>query len=591
MSPPSVLTAEQGDRAKAIGADTFLRGWRYRRLRDSHVFGALDGCVEAMIGMKFPNPYDGRILGAFATALIRHDPKSLGYLRKRKVLAFVDEARGEREELFVLIGLRIADQYLDARKGLIPKEPLLSRPNGLLDQLEDLFELMRQAGEAMSKESVTDDEIAVTFPDLPSAEQIATALIEEAVGSYEAVIPELGEDEEIPDKVQREAMARAAFLRLGVDDLVELAAIDDMGHRPTKAQLVKALGERYADDLDEVARLTLRRTEGDPEFGLVTRLVKLGQAPDISATTTALTDLRGHYFEARPALFFVFGDVVPSPSGQIVEFAGRIRSFTVSPAVAGGETKLNARPGTQDISVILKSGRLWAEVNARRTTDLSYVRAVLRRTGEIVPSSTIPAPDPLPDAPFNTWDRRTLWILDFLRQDLQASDLKLVDMLVANFISPDAGGTSEASGSTGDEGSQAVPVVDSVELRGQQLHDHPEACARIVGRAHLRDVELRVRRVLDKDKGTSKLVRVRLSWEKDHLAVMSGAHGDEIDPNLHQKLTQLVRDAAGRPLSPALRGTLERIQRRASEVEVDADAESILTATAAVPDAVAAPIP
>lgn len=553
-----------------------MRGWRYRRLRESHVFVALDGCVAAMEGMKFPNPYDGRLLGAFAAVLIRDDPKSLGFLRQRKVAAFVDKTRGEQKELFTLIGLRIADQYLYARKDSVPKETNLTRPNELIDRLGEIFEQMKIAGEAMAEVDVTSDELALTLGDLPTAEQIATALVEEVVGSYEALVPELGEDDEIPERVQREAMAKAAFLRLGVDDLVELATFDELGERPSKKQLVKALGERYADELDEVARLTLRRTEGDPEFGLVTRLVKLVAPPDLVATKNALVGLRGHYFEPRPALFFVFGDVNPAPSGQILEFKGSVRSFSVSPASAGGETKLNARPGKQEVSVVLRANRAWAEVSARRATDLSHVRAVLRRTGELVPSPMVPRPDPLTDAPYNVWDTRTLWMLDFLRQDLQAPELRLEDTLMANFISIDTE-TKEEPVNEGDTDATLTPSVDSVQLRGQQLHDHPEACARIVGRAHLRDIELRIRRVLDSEKGTSRLVRVRLSWEKDHLVVMSGADDDEIDSDLHQQLVRMIRNAAERPLSAGLSETLERIQRRAGEIDVDGAAESVLT--------------
>lgn len=571
----SILNEEERDRAKAIGADSVLRSRRYRTLRDTHIFPALDGAVQSMDGVRFTNPYDGEILGGLAGVLIRHDRKVLWYLRRRKVEAFVDESRGERAELFRLVGLLIAEQYLRARKDSIPPEPRLTPPEVLLSQLEGLFEEMREAGEAMTALEVTNGEVALTLDDLPDAANIAQGLIEAVVGSYEALLPATDDDDEIPNGVQREAMAKAAFLRLGVNDLAELTAEHGIENVPTKAAMAKVLAERYADELDEVARLTLRRTEGDPEFGLVTRLVQLREPPDIAATNAALQELRGHYIEPRAALFFVFGDAVLSPSERILNCEGTIRSFSVSPAEAGGDTRLNARPATQNISVRLQADNPWAEVNARRTTDLSYIRAVLRRTGEVVPTAEVTRPDPLADNPYNTWDTRTLWILEFLQRDLQATELKLIDTLMANFVSPN-GNMGEDEVDIDAEEEAPRPNIDSVQLRGQQLHDHPEACARIVGRSHLRDIEMRIRRVVDRQRGTSRLVRVRLAWEKDHIAVMSGADGDEIDTDLHRQLVRLVTRALERPLQAGLMATLQRIERRAGESDIEQGAPSVL---------------
>jgi hypothetical protein len=57
---------------------------------------------------------------------------------------------------------------------------------------------------------------------------------------------------------------------------------------------------------------------------------------------------------------------------------------------------------------------------------------------------------------------------------------------------------------------------------------------------------------------------------------MTGSAGEKIDKPLHEKLVRLVRDAVPRPLSRELVPMLEKVQKRAQEKDVSADAEGIL---------------
>lgn len=564
-----VLLADDRDRAKAIGATVYPRSKRYKALREKHFFTALDGAISGMQAAKFTNAYDGRVVGALAAVLVRNDPKAIGVLRKRKVKA-LDGTTEEREELFKLTGQLIAEDYLKARKEEIPAETRLTPPRKLLGELEGLFADMKAAGEAMGHEDVTAKEMAVTLGDLPDATNLARGLIEEVVGSYESLVPETEGDDEIPEAVQRHALAKAAFLRLGVEDLAELAASEGYDDLPNKAAMAEVLSQEYSDDLDRVAEIVLRRERGDPDFGLVTRLVPLKEAPDLDAAQAAFRDLRGHYIEQRVALFFAFGDV-ERPSADILRITGRVRSFTVNPAEAGGQTRLNARPHTDEVTITLRRDQRWAEVNARRAGDLNVVRNVLRRSGEVQPAAEVAQPDPVTKEPYDIWDPRTLWMLDFLRRDLQAPALRLDDTLMANFVSPEEGGNDE------EERDTRRPNVESVRLRGRQLHEHPEACARIASRAQLRDMEIRVRKAINLAQGTSKLVRFRLSWEGDHLAVFSGADEHNLDADLHREIVRLVRTAAERPLAQdSLLFMLRQIEKRAKEGTVAEDAGSLL---------------
>lgn len=125
----------------------------------------------------------------------------------------------------------------------------------------------------------------------------------------------------------------------------------------------------------------------------------------------------------------------------------------------------------------------------------------------------------------------------------------------------------------------------SVKLRGRMLHDHPEVCSRIVGRSHLKDVEFRLRKVTDSEKDFSTLTRVRLAWERDHLAVMTGDSDGTYDAELHRHLVRLIRVAAERPLGTELIPILKNVQARSKEADVKAGAKGVLNEDSAVPPA------
>jgi len=569
------MTGAERDRAEAVGVPKYLRGKRFRTLREGHIYSALDAGVASMQALGFPDPHNGRVLASLAVILIANDEKSLGDMRKRKIAAIAKGSEEQRKEFLELVAFEITERYLAARRGQVPVESKLTSPAALVDQLGGIFEEMAERGKAMTHVSTMNGEMAVSFEkDMPDPVNIAEALIDGVVGTYESLVPTVSENGDLPTAVELKAIAKAAFLRLGVEDLQELTANHGIEDLPSKAAMAEALADRYSDDLEEVAKLTLRESEGDPSFGLVTRLLPLSSAPSIAAARAAFDSLRGRYFEVRPAVFFVFGEVSLSNDERFLTIGGAIRSFSVTPVEYGDKAELNARPRTDDISIVLQSDLEWATVTARRASDLGHIGAVLRRSGEVTPGPGVAAPDPLPQIPYSSWDPRSLWVLDLFRRDLQAETLKLENTLMANFDSSKAADPQ-------DESDEAKPRLASVKLRGMQLQDHPEVCARIVGRAHLKDVEFRLRKVTDQTQGFSTLTRVRLSWERDHIAVLTGADGDNLDVELHRRLVRLVRDAVDKPLSQALIPILKRVEDRAGESDIQAGADGVLTGPAA----------
>jgi hypothetical protein len=285
--------------------------------------------------------------------------------------------------------------------------------------------------------------------------------------------------------------------------------------------------------------------------------------------------LQGNYLEARTAAFFIFGEV--TRSAGVLTARGRVRSFTVNPAEAGGQPQLNFRTFKDDIQVRLRDGQPWAEINARRTSDLGMMRAVLRRTGVIGPAAAVPLPDRLQASPYDTWEPRTLWLLDFLRTQLRTKEVALDNTLMAHFVSPKALATTLAPG----EDPERRPAVEAVRLFGTQLHEHPEACVLIVAGARLRDLEVRVWHTYDLGKGYRRLVRFRLSWEDDHLAVLTGTLDEKLDLAFHETIVRLVRVAARRQIDEAgMRFTLAQVARRAEEGDVGDDGGGFFEETA-----------
>jgi hypothetical protein len=573
MSATSFLNAEERDRAKALGAKKYIGSRRFKAMSEKYIFPALDSIVATCEGMGFTSPYDGRTLGAFATVMLRSDELAVGYLRKRRVPALDNAA--DRDELWKLMGLLTAEKYLQSRREKIPAETRLSPPRALLADAEKMFERMVAVGQQMSTEKVSNDEMAVRLESLADPADLGAALIEDAIGALESLVPEI-DDDGVPEGVERQAISKAAFLAMTFDDLKEQAAADDIVDAKTKRQIADALAEKHAHDWARVAEIVLKREKGDPEFGLIARLLPLAAPPLLDAAERAFQAVRGRFFEPRVAAFFIFDTV--TRSGNALHVTGRIRSFSVAPEEAGGNSLLNPRAFKETVTMILRENQPWVEVNAKRSGDLRIIRSVLRRSGAARPALAIKDLPALTNDDYADWNPRTVWMLDFLNRDLQATDLKLQDTVITHFLAPEPpqktdpepedtpaeapaakdppAETSSAdpdsdSAEQDDAAEQAVserPKVDAVRLHGTKLHNHPDACLHIAEGSRLRDLDIRVRVAVDPARDRWKTVRFRLTRETEHITVMTGAHEGKVDDVLHRQIVDLVLRAAGRPV-------------------------------------------
>jgi hypothetical protein len=177
----TLLTDLERDRANALGASQYLRSSRYRRKVRTRVFPALQAAVEDMESRRLPDPFDGRVLGSIAKALVSHDDVLIAHLRGRKIAA-LDDAE-DRDELLSLIGLAIAEDFLkDGRQPV--------RSTGEVSMWNDLLREAARRAAGPGRES----SVQLTLEEAAQADRSLTPLaprvVDEIVAQYVWLIRE-----------------------------------------------------------------------------------------------------------------------------------------------------------------------------------------------------------------------------------------------------------------------------------------------------------------------------------------------------------------------------------------------------------------
>ncbi len=544
------------------------------RFRLKRLFLALDGGQDSLSILKL-DPWDGRLLAALANSFMRGDRKVLGWFMARKPTGFKTTADVDR--LHELLGKAVSEKFLTARKKPKDRERPLAVYDGIEQNLVAILDEMRKMGQLTEREASFAKELAVENEQYGDGLETAKRLLEDAIGDYESLVPAVASGaSEIPSEVQGKAIAKAAFLRLRADDLAEIAEGEGLVDLTTRDALAEALASRFKNEHDKVARLVLRQEDGDPEYGLVTRLVPLDHAPDLSQAAKELSPLVGRYFETRVAQWFVFLGVEPGGSELLIK--GRVLGYSVRPAEVADAAKLNASPHRDDVTVRLRKGIPWAETDARRPGDLSAVRAVLRRADIAKPLEAVPSPAPIDEPPYAAWDPRTLWMLELMQRELSTDPFSVHNVLMVDFERP----------LRGEQVPLDRPSVQAIRLRGSQLQDHPEVCSLITRQRHMLDIQIQLRYWANKQAGTSLLPGIRVTWAGNHVAVMTGDVDGHLSVELHRSLVNAVRDAVGRDVDiDRLRLLLRRIERNAGMGEAD-QLDPVLETTNGTPDGKAA---
>jgi hypothetical protein len=560
------LFASEDEVSEATGLQVFgyLRSAE-GRFRLPRLFKALEQAQNSLSILKL-DPWDGRLLAGLAASFMRGDRKALGWFKKRKPTGL--KTTQDVDRLHELLGKAVAEKFLSKHKKPKHRERPLAVYDGVEQDLAEIMDTMRAQGRATEQEADFAKELAVENPQVGDGLEGARRLLEEALGEYESLVPLVsGGAEDVPTDVQDKAISKAAFLRLRAEDLIEIGEREGFSDLPTREALAEALARKFKGEHDKVARLVLRQEDGDPEYGLVTRLVPLDRVPDLDQAEHDLLPLVGRYFETRTAQWFVFREV--AREGNQLTIRGLVRGYTVRPAEVGTTAKLNASPHKDDVTIRLRQGVIWAETDARRPSDLNAVRAVLRRADVARPLNGVPSPAAIKEDPYSGWDPRTLWLLELMQRELFADPFAVTNVLMVNFERPSRGERVPANQST----------VQAVRLRGNRLQDHPEVCTLITRQRHMFEIQIQLRYWTNKRAGTSVILKARISWADNHLVVMTGDIDGHLSTEVHRALVRAVRDAAGRDVDiNRLRLLLRRIERNAGQGESD-ELDPVLEAT------------
>jgi hypothetical protein len=560
-NPPSIanhplfVSQDEVNEADGLNVFAYLRT-AAGRFRLARLVKALDQAQNSLSILKL-DPWDGRLLAGLAASFMRGDRKVLGWFTNRKPTGF--KTTKDVDRLHELLGKAVAEKYLNKRKKPKHRERPLAVYDGIEQDLAKIMDAMRQEGKATEEEAAFAKELAVENPLLGDGLEGARRLLEQAIGDYESLVPPVtGGNEDVPTDVQDKAISKAAFLRLRAEDLIEIGEREGLMDLPTREALAEALARKYKGEHDKVARLVLRQEDGDPEYGLVTRLVPLDRVPDLDQAQADLAPLVGRYFETRTAQWFVFREV--TRDGNQLVIRGRVRGYTVRPAEVGNTAKLNASPHKEDVTIRLRRGVIWAETDARRPSDLNAVRAMLRRADIAKPLNGVPSPTAIKQDPYSGWDPRTLWMLELMQRELFTDPFVVTNVLMVNFERPSRGEQVPANQST----------VQAVRLRGNRLQDHPEVCSLITRQRHMFEIQIQLRYWTNKKAGTSVILKARISWADNHLVVMTGDLDGNLSVEVQRALVKAVRDAAGRDVDvDRLLLLLRRIERNAGQGESD----------------------
>lgn len=572
MANHPLFSDDEASRAASLRVFAYLRS-RHGRFRLGRLYAALDEAQGSLNILKL-DPWDGKILAPHATAFLRADRRVLGWFvggQKMETLKTKDDV----EELHQLLGLAVTEKYLSKRKRPRHRERPLAVYDGIERDLRAIMDRMVQLGQATEADADFVNDLLVDNPLYGDGLEESLKILETALGEYEDLVPRVADgDVEIPRAVEERAIAKAAFLRLRAKELDEIAEANGLLDLSTREALATALADKFATNHDAVAKLVLREEDGNPEFGLVTRLIPLDRIPDLTEAKRGLEAFVGRYFETRVAQWFVFRDVAVDAAGETVRIKGRIRGYTVRPAEVSGDARLNANPHRDDVTLTLRRGIPWAETDAPRSSDLFAVRALLRRAEIARPLGVVPEPAPMGDERYASWSARTLWMLELLQSELSVDPFEVTNVVMVNFERPKAKKSREA-----EEGDEEVepestndrPDVQAVRLRGILLIDHPEVCSLVTRGRHMFEVQLQFRYWTDRGRGYNKLVTARIAWAGDHLSIMTGPDAQgELVPDVHRRLVKIARDAAGRGIDRnAMRLLLRRIERNAKAAETD----------------------
>ncbi len=530
----SLLDAADEADLNTYGLKTWLStSSPWRKKTRKRLIEAIDRLVEFQEAVNAPNPRDLLLLSALLAVVLRHDKGFIGQIEKRA------PANPDWDKLCKLVARALVQRWT-AEKNL-SLEDLTAQSSWAVDPdyveaISALLELAKNEGQQAHSDIAEDmppDEWGKELPGGQDFMEAAAQQIREVLEQHEDLAHSATNDGEIPLDAQEREIEKAALLDLRFRDLKAVAENRGVPIFKSKDRLVEAIVRHSDLTREEIAELVLKHTSGDDfERGMTTHLVPLGEPPELESAADALTRLTGKYAKLRVARWFVFTST-SNPDPQQLLIKGHLRGYRTKAVLDTDDYKVNATPQRTDVRIRLRQNISWAEVDARHVADVRDARTVLDRGAEVSVRSDVAPELGAMEGVLTGWDSRSVWFLDFLARALEDGNTHIFNFEMAHF---------ERVGAPAQE--LGVPQIDKVELRGQHIGSHRDACSLITAGRRLLEIVVKLRFRVDAQHDF--LIPVQISLLSDRATITTAAPrevpGSAVG-NLHRSLVKKVRSA------------------------------------------------
>lgn len=509
---PQLSPDDQG-RARALELSAFLgRGRRRER-----VFKAIDVGRAGLKRLRL-NPSDAEAVGAFAAGYAESQGL-IEWLTKRKADLATETAR---QEAIALAGRFITAKYFRARQVAASSAQSILALAVSEAEVREILEAMN----AVSPDAQTQGDVSA-----------GVRRVVDALSIYETAVPLADEDGSIPDRIQDRGITEAAFLGIRAEELKAIIAAEASdASDQTKSAIVEKLVEIYAGREDDIARVLAGH---GPSVGdghrVVQRLIPLeDQVAGVADLEKRVQVLIGRYFETAPAEWLLFTSAQLKSGG--LQIGGRLFGYRVDVQDVKDEARLQPRKRDEPFFLTVRNGEAWAELTSRSPRSVRAVRRVLRNIQIGVPVGHLRDLGHSVDE----FDAQSVWALDLIRKGYDAQKFEVLDHILVRFERPNA---------LPDDNK---PDVQSIQLKGRLLVDHPEVCALLVDGRRITELELVLGMRLRQTRTEQRpALRVKLQITSDHLAVISSFGSDAVAYRPQDLVLQSLKHAVETPVDSA----------------------------------------
>lgn len=425
------------------------------------------------------------------------------------------------------------------------------------DHVTELMQFAMEAGRSMSRTSAS-EEVSSSSPEIQQQleDQLRVALEDEIVPAHEIHLGGIDQGE-----VERE-IVKKALVGLKMATLKKIARDRGAPVGGTLEALATRIAGIYEWDQREVARLILAN-EDEPsiERGHVSRLFPLESRYDVDEVHERLETVVGRYIRIGVARWFLFQEML-GVKDRGVEVHGTFKTYQATVDGIQEVAALSALPQDSTVGILLNDSAV-LQVN---DSSVAPAKAAVLAFG-IISGTAAKGYLPLAEADAkpisNTLHASSEFLLDIVHNRLSKTELTDINLTVARFRLRENDQSLSVS--------ERRPELKAVRFEGEHLLDSVSACRllAIEGRAL---VELAFQAtVRDENDSARGRFPVRITAEKDHVAVQTGlgAGEHELSRQVHRSVIKSVSEALefGADNTQRLESLFDRMKSRAESQE------------------------